>query len=223
MTDDKTCLYRVDLDYTHNNNAFTDFVTNQNAFIGPTITYHPIEQFRFNLEAEYQNTIFVDNANGFPDVGTGPAPLPITRYVSQPEVTVNYPNRQERELADRVVDKRVDIGRRHAGDRTRGGFPVLRDHRRSGPWARKATASGAFPPRYAVGEFCLNSVEQLPLKDRRVLAFVGLATFAALGYKGMAIITAGAFPHGHRHGGHQPLERPVTERQLATNARKSFL
>ena len=99
MTDDKTWLYRINLDYTHNNNAFTDFVTNQNAFIGPTITYHPIEQFRFNLDAEYQNTIFVDNANGFPAVGTGPAPLPITRYVSQPEVTVNYPNRQERELA----------------------------------------------------------------------------------------------------------------------------
>jgi iron complex outermembrane recepter protein len=99
LTDDKTWLYRVILDYTHNNNAFTDFVTNQNAFVGGTITYHPIEQFRFNLDTEYQNTIFVDNANGFPAVGTGPAPIPITRYVSQPEVTVNYPNRQERELA----------------------------------------------------------------------------------------------------------------------------
>jgi iron complex outermembrane recepter protein len=98
LTDDKTWLYRIDLDYTHSA-SFTDFVTSQNAFIGPTITYHPIEQFRLNLEAEYQNTIFVDNANGFPAVGTGPAPLPISRYVSQPEVTVNYPNRQERELA----------------------------------------------------------------------------------------------------------------------------
>jgi hypothetical protein len=32
-----------------------------------------------------------------------------------------------------------------------------------------------FSPHGAVGEFCLNSVEQLPLKDRRVLALVGLA------------------------------------------------
>ncbi|HTV32635.1 MAG TPA: TonB-dependent receptor [Methylocella sp.] len=99
LTNDKTWLYRINLDYTHNDNAFTDFVTNQNAFIGPTITYHPIEQFRLNIDAEYQNTIFVDNANGFPAFGTGPAPLPITRYIEQPEVTVNYPNRQERELA----------------------------------------------------------------------------------------------------------------------------
>jgi iron complex outermembrane recepter protein len=103
ITDDKTWLYRINLDYTHNYihdiPAFTDFVTNQNAFIGPTITYHPIEQLRFNLDAEYQNTIFVDNANGFPAVGVGPAPIPITRYISQPEVTVNFPNRQERELA----------------------------------------------------------------------------------------------------------------------------
>jgi outer membrane receptor protein involved in Fe transport len=33
LTDDKTWLYRVILDYTHNNNAFTDFVTNQNALV----------------------------------------------------------------------------------------------------------------------------------------------------------------------------------------------
>jgi len=99
LTDDKTWLYRINLDYTHNYNAFTDFVSNQNGFVGITITYHPIEQFRFNLDTEYQNTIFVDNANGFPALGTGPAPVPITRYVSQPEVTVNFPNRQQRELA----------------------------------------------------------------------------------------------------------------------------
>jgi hypothetical protein len=96
VTDDKTWLYRVNLDYTHNFNAFTDFVTN--AFVGPTITFHPIEQFRFNLDAEYQNTIFVDNANGFPAVGIGPAPLSITRYVSQPEVTVTFPTARKESL-----------------------------------------------------------------------------------------------------------------------------
>jgi iron complex outermembrane receptor protein len=97
MTDDKTWLYRVNLDYTQSN-SFINFVRNQNAFIGPTITYHPIEQFRFNLDAEYQNTIFVDTANGLPAVGSAPALIPISRYLEVPAVSVVNPNRQEREL-----------------------------------------------------------------------------------------------------------------------------
>lgn len=98
ITDDKTWLYRINLDYTHTD-SFRNFVFSQDAFIAPTITYHPIEQFRINLDGEYQNTIFVaDSDNAIPAIGTRPAPIPISRYLMDPAVTVTNPSRQEREF-----------------------------------------------------------------------------------------------------------------------------
>lgn len=95
LTDDKTWLYRINLVYNHNN-SFRNFVTNQNAFVGPTITYHPIEQFRFNLDAQYQNAIFnMDSFATIPALGTRPAPIPISRYLMEPALTVVNPSREE--------------------------------------------------------------------------------------------------------------------------------
>jgi iron complex outermembrane receptor protein len=99
LTSDKTWLYRVNTDFTHTGSFLNQDVTLQNAFIGPTLTWHPIEQFRFNLDGEYQNTIFSDVANGVPALGNRPAPIPITTYVADPAVTVANPNRQQREFA----------------------------------------------------------------------------------------------------------------------------
>ncbi len=98
LTADKTWLYRINLDYTHTN-SFRDFVWNQNAFIAPTVTYHPIEQFRFNLDAEYENYIYVADADSaIPAIGTRPANIPISRYLQDPAVTAVNPSREERKF-----------------------------------------------------------------------------------------------------------------------------
>ncbi len=98
LTSDKAWLYRVNADYTHTGSFLGQDVTLQNAFVAPTLTWRPNEQFRFNLDAEYQNTIFSDVANGIPALGNRPAPIPVTTYVADPAVTVANPNRQQREF-----------------------------------------------------------------------------------------------------------------------------
>ncbi len=96
LTADKTWLYRINLDYTHTD-SFRDFFWDQNVFIAPTLTYHPIEQFRFNIDGEYQNTIFVADADSaIPAIGTRPANIPISTYLQDPAVTAVNPSRQER-------------------------------------------------------------------------------------------------------------------------------
>ena len=57
LTDDKNWLYRINLDYTHTN-SFRNFVFDQNVFVAPTLTYHPIEQFRFNVDARISELYF---------------------------------------------------------------------------------------------------------------------------------------------------------------------
>ncbi len=96
LTADNTLAYRFNGAYVHSN-SFRNFVTNQNAFVAPTISYRPIEQFRLNVDGEYQNTIFVDdNDVGVVAIGTRPANIPISRYLEDPAVTTAHPNRQQR-------------------------------------------------------------------------------------------------------------------------------
>jgi iron complex outermembrane receptor protein len=95
LTEDKTWLYRINLDFTHAD-SFRDFVTTQDGFVAPTITYHPIEQFRFNLDGEYQNRIFVGDltqGSGIPAIGNRPANIPISRYLQDPALTATNPSR----------------------------------------------------------------------------------------------------------------------------------
>lgn len=150
MTDDKTWLYRVDLDYTHSA-SFTDFVTTQNAFIGPTITYHPIEQFRFNLEAEYQNTIFVDTANGFPAVGTGPAPLPISRYLEDTSILTSaaywerFPSAASCRSCEKSIACNISAFGRAAWSRSRRAGPSFSRFREFFSGGRAAGAAASCP------------------------------------------------------------------------------
>ena len=97
LTADKEWLYRFNMDYDHAG-SFTDYVTSQNVFINPSLTWRPTQDFHFNIDAEYQKSSFVDNANGFPAIGNGPAPIPVNRYIELPLVSVANPNQQEREL-----------------------------------------------------------------------------------------------------------------------------
>jgi iron complex outermembrane receptor protein len=97
LTDDKTWLYRVNASYLHSD-SFRDFVTNQDVFVAPTISYRPIEQFRLNIDGEYQNTIWVTDRSPIPAVGRRPAQVPISRYFGSPAVTKANPSREEREF-----------------------------------------------------------------------------------------------------------------------------
>jgi iron complex outermembrane receptor protein len=106
LTADKTWLYRINADFMHTN-SFVDFVNDQDIFVAPTITYHPIEQFRLNIDAEYQHVTSVDNQPQFPAVGNAPAPIPISRYLEDPAVTTLYPDQFIRRYAG--FDWKFDI------------------------------------------------------------------------------------------------------------------
>lgn len=96
LTEDKTWLYRVNASFNRSD-SFRNFVYNQDAFIAPMISWRPNDRFRFNFDSEYQNTIFVADAdNAIPAVGTRPASIPINRYLQNPAVTRANPSRMER-------------------------------------------------------------------------------------------------------------------------------
>jgi iron complex outermembrane recepter protein len=90
LTADKTWLYRLNLDVGRAD-SFVDFVSTQNLFIAPAITYHPIEQFTLHINAYYQSNKNVDNTTGDVAVGNRPAPLPVSRYLEDPFFTQNPP------------------------------------------------------------------------------------------------------------------------------------
>jgi iron complex outermembrane receptor protein len=49
LTQDKTWLYRVNLSFNHSD-SFRNFVTNQDAFIAPTLRWRPSDRFRFIVD-----------------------------------------------------------------------------------------------------------------------------------------------------------------------------
>ncbi|WP_283469839.1 TonB-dependent siderophore receptor [Methylosinus trichosporium] len=98
LTDDKSWLYRMNVSFDRSD-SFRDFVFNQDAFVAPTLTYQPTEQFRLNIDAEYQNEIFVSDYNNvIPAVGNRPANIPISRYLQDPAVTAANPSRMDRKF-----------------------------------------------------------------------------------------------------------------------------
>jgi iron complex outermembrane recepter protein len=98
LTPDKEWLYRLNLSFDRSD-SFREFVRNQDAFLAPTVSWRPTQQFRFNFDAEYQNTTFVADAdNAIAAIGTRPAPIPISRYLQDPSVTRANPSRLERGL-----------------------------------------------------------------------------------------------------------------------------
>jgi iron complex outermembrane receptor protein len=98
LTDDKSLAYRVNLAYL-DTDSFRNFVTRESIFIAPTISYQPIEQFRLNIEGQYQNLTFVtDSDDALPAIGRRPANIPISRYLMDTTVTAQFPSRQEQGL-----------------------------------------------------------------------------------------------------------------------------
>jgi iron complex outermembrane recepter protein len=97
ITADKNWLYRLNLTYNHTD-SFRNFVTSQDVQIAPSISWRPSENFRFNLDGEYQNSIWVTDLSPIPAVRDRPARIPINRYMGDPAVQSN-PTRQERYFA----------------------------------------------------------------------------------------------------------------------------
>lgn len=91
VTPDKSVLYRFNGEF-YRTDSYRDFVTDRNVFIAPTITLHPIEQFRMNIDFEYQNRTWVDDFPIYPAVGGSPANIPASRYLSPASVTTAMPN-----------------------------------------------------------------------------------------------------------------------------------
>ncbi|WP_024879474.1 TonB-dependent receptor [Methylosinus sp. LW3] len=91
LTADKSLLYRVNAEY-YRTDSYRDFVTDRNFFVAPTISYRPIEQFRINVDFEYQNKTWVDDYELLPAVYDHPANIPISRYLSAPYLTTNLKN-----------------------------------------------------------------------------------------------------------------------------------
>ncbi|KAF0129965.1 MAG: hypothetical protein FD139_1443 [Methylocystaceae bacterium] len=95
LTQDKTWLYRVNAEYFHNP-SFIDFINDDRWFGSATITYHPAPNFKLNVDAEYQDNVYVDNNPNIPAIGYNAAPIPISRYLADPSITVANPNHDMR-------------------------------------------------------------------------------------------------------------------------------
>ena len=80
LDENRTLLYRLNVSYT-DNESFRDFVGNERFFIAPTLTWRPNSSFEATLELEHKKDRFQADY-GIPAVGTRPAPIPLTRNLS---------------------------------------------------------------------------------------------------------------------------------------------
>jgi iron complex outermembrane receptor protein len=99
LTSDGTLLYRVNF-ARQTNDSFVDFVWNKNTFLAPMLTWKPSAGFELNVELEHQRRTYVHfgtNGGGVPAVGARPADIPRSRYIGDPSIAVNFPNRQDRD------------------------------------------------------------------------------------------------------------------------------
>jgi iron complex outermembrane receptor protein len=92
LTQDHKLAYRVGLAYNQAD-SFRDFVSSQNIFVAPAISYQPFERFHLNIGGEYQNLNFLDDESGIPAIGNRPAKIPISRYLGEPSTRHNGQNR----------------------------------------------------------------------------------------------------------------------------------
>lgn len=95
VTADKSVLYRFNGEY-YRSDSYRDLVNDRNVFIAPTITLHPIEQFRMNIDFEYDNRTWVDDFPIYPAVAGGPANIPRSRYLSPAFITARMPDNMDK-------------------------------------------------------------------------------------------------------------------------------
>lgn len=97
LNSDHSLLYRFNGDY-YREDSFRDYVDDRQVFLAPTIQWRPIEQFRMNVDFEYQHRVYVDDYPLFPAVGGAPAQIPLSRYLQQPASLSNPPSEFDRKF-----------------------------------------------------------------------------------------------------------------------------
>ncbi len=100
LNKDKTLLYRMNLAYK-TNNSFRDYIHQEHIFFSPSMTWRPTDRFETNLNLEYQHDEFPAQGGGaavIPAIGNRPAAIPISRYLGDPVVDDNLPNKQDKIL-----------------------------------------------------------------------------------------------------------------------------
>ena len=93
LTSDKTWLYRINATYERQG-SFIDYSQGVNKFLDFTLTYHPNDQFRLNMDAQYADTKNVFQSGGIA-IGNKPAGIPISTFLGDPAVGTD-PSRQQR-------------------------------------------------------------------------------------------------------------------------------
>ena len=76
LTADKSLLYRFNGDYYREELRSAISSNDRQVFLAPTISWRPIEQFKINVDFEYQHRVYVDDYPLFPAVGGAPAQIP---------------------------------------------------------------------------------------------------------------------------------------------------
>ncbi|ATQ69581.1 MULTISPECIES: TonB-dependent siderophore receptor [Methylosinus] len=97
VTEDKSLLYRFNGEYI-SEGSFRDFVNDRQVFLAPTVSWQPIEQFKINIDFEYQHRTYLNDSSFFPALGGAPAPIPVSRYLQQPGVIGNPAENYDRKL-----------------------------------------------------------------------------------------------------------------------------
>jgi iron complex outermembrane recepter protein len=95
LTEDKSLLYRLNAEYL-SGGTFTDYTFQNNFLVSPSILWHPIEQFKILVDAQYQHYTGVDNEYSFPAVGARPAPVPLSANLEDTGITGKNPDQEYR-------------------------------------------------------------------------------------------------------------------------------
>ncbi len=96
VTSDKSVAYRFIGAYDRAD-SFIDFVTHRNAFIAPSVSWRPTEQFQLHVEAEFRDYVYVNTGDvGIPAIGNGIANIPNSRYLEPPTIAAGLPEHQQK-------------------------------------------------------------------------------------------------------------------------------
>jgi len=122
LTSDKVWLYRVDAEFTREG-SFMNYVWSQRNFGSGVLTYHPIEQLKVNLRAEYQDSKNIDTQPNFPAFGNHAAPIPINTYLEDISFTGANPDQSLKRYVNfdwsYDIDKDWNITQRFAYNNSR--------------------------------------------------------------------------------------------------------
>ncbi|WNV03791.1 TonB-dependent receptor [Candidatus Methylospira mobilis] len=94
LTPDKTVLYRINGQY-YDTGSFINHGATQDVLVAPSLTWHPVDRFKLNLDYQYQDRAIVEYP-GLPAIGNRPAALPVNTYLGDASFTTSPIMRQKR-------------------------------------------------------------------------------------------------------------------------------